>query len=188
MARRSKKIAPTTETMIIGGSEYVVPTIRGDSESDTVAEKLTAIINKALVTGDGPEFTVVGTPNAAVQYEDGTYKTKPLVGGEEFTLTNVRHGKRVPFLFVFTPVDSREYSKMEMGSELACELSPTLRVWLAMVLNVTAHGTWSEIVSEYRVSLEAKDAVRQEKAEAKLRKSEKERLSFYEQNEDWGSF
>jgi hypothetical protein len=159
-----------------------------DVPENPIAGKLVKAVEETLARGDVPYLTISGTPNAAVKYPDGTYKTKPLVGGEEFQLTGMRHGKRVPFLMIFTPVDARDYESMEMSAEDVCEASPELRGWFSKALTDQEDLIWPEIVRTFRENLDRKEEEKLRAKEEKEKRKLEKKQEIYSLNEDWGSF
>lgn len=64
---------------------------------------------------DDPEvFSIEGTPMVTQKTEDGKYKQKPGIAGQEFFMHDAYVGARADLIFILKPVDSQDYEHIEV--------------------------------------------------------------------------
>ena len=140
--------------------------------TQTVLDRLNAAIRR-----EEPSFTLEGTIKTSVLM-DGTYKTKPLTGGDEFVLKGIRTGARGNFIFEFVPMDDKPYSQMEISKTQQFEYFTGLEYFLVTALGFSEEEggvpVWDEAVKTFMKRHE--ESTRKESIEAN------------QDNPMWGTF
>lgn len=136
-------------------------------------------------------FAVEGTPTVTVKLENGQYRNKPLVGGQEFFLADSYLGARGQLLLVFEPADGREYKHIELEVKKLDSVFPMFGGVLGEKFGIgeeEAEKVFKELVQ--LAALRARDDVKQkEKKAAEEKAAEEKRKAFsYQDNPDFGRF
>lgn len=102
-------------------------------------------------------FEASGTPMATQKFADGTFKNKPVELGQEFFMNETYVGKSGKLIFMFRPVDSREYEHIEVDERQVLNIFPTIGAMAVGALGWAASKTdmlMSDIVSVLYDSME----------------------------------
>jgi hypothetical protein len=127
-----------------------------------------AVIDKLLaaIRREEPAFALEGALKTSV-LENGTYKTRPLTGGDEFILKGVRTGARGNFILEFVPFDDKPYTQMELSKPSQFEQFTGLEYFLVTALGFEDGDSvpdWNEAVKIFMADFE--ESTRKESVEA----------------------
>lgn len=149
-----------------------------DQDSDILIEALTA----GLRASGELTFSLKG-PIKVPMTINGTYKTKPLNGDEEFILDSMRVGARKQIIFVMKPTDARPYDFAEFDERVAFDAFQTFEEQTPLQDRVLGWlgkdgVSWKQAKEDFIVeTLAAREAERS-----------REETGKYADNEAWGMF
>lgn len=144
-----------------------------DQETDVLLQALTAGLNKSAEM----TFRLTG-PLKVPCIKNNAYKTRPLVGDEEFLLEKIRVGQRKQVIFVMKPMDARDYEAAEFDEKLVFKAFPDLEAIACGWLDSSAGLSWPREKAAF---------VRRKLNEIQAAK-EADESGKYSDNPMWGSF
>ena len=144
-----------------------------DQETDVLLQALTEGLNKSA------EMTFrLGAPIKVPCIKNNAYKTRPLVGDEEFLLEKIRMGARKQVIFVMKPMDARDYEAAEFDEKIVFKAFPELEETVC---------TWLE-GSQTTFWLKEKTAFVRRKLNEIQAAKDADESGKYAENPMWGSF
>jgi hypothetical protein len=162
-------------------------------ESDVVDLAVTAAIGQVMAQpiADWGIFTTLGPIAVSAKKPDGTYRTVPLAGTEEFTFSGMYVGKRGGMIFTFTPIDPT-YTAFEFPADKVFTSVPALEHMVIKALGGNVDAVFDRPGEGYAAALSQfrakhrKVVVAEKKAEqvAKI----EENVERQKANPLWGMF
>lgn len=126
---------------------------------------------------EGRIFKLSAPRTVTIQQADGSYRKKPLAGGEEFFLKEVRVGKRAAMIVAFEPVDAMPFLQAEFSDSDAADA-------------MSGFTDWAEGVLGMSVAKAKSSFAKQAKAEKALKTNEEKKAltERYENDGAWGTW
>jgi hypothetical protein len=131
------------------------------------------------------DLTLSAPIQTSVVMQNGSYRTKSLIGNETFTFHGLREGKRSSYIFEFEPVDARDYKMVEFDEDKVFQAFPGLEEVLVAALDQDSGMAWRQASAKFRTNLRRERSKAMKVAE---KQAAAEAESHYENDDLWGSF
>ncbi|WP_062120243.1 hypothetical protein [Aureimonas sp. AU40] len=155
-------------------------------KDDQKAADVTAFLLEAAEKAD-LTFNAPANVKLAIEREDGSFRKKPTLGGEEFLLQKVRIGARGKPIFRFEPADKQDYVAAEVELGKVGDEMPGFADWIVQLAE--SHGSRSTTLKSAYAFLELQAAkVAEQTAERAEQKRIEKAAEDYADNPNFGMF